>query len=135
MFNQRDIVVKIDAQMMISAHIQYAPMFHAAIKKQFNLMNGNSADGTPVSAHVQHLAAKELAEQTKMPEDNTIELKIGMDEEAKTVQERLTEQLARSVDLQLKRLSAGESIGNIQKIGISVENEIVDVEEIKDIDE
>ena len=135
MFNKRDIVVKIDAQMMISAHIQYAPMFHAAIKKQFNLMNGNSADGTPVSAHVQHLAAKELAEQTRMPEDNTIELKIGMDEEAKTVQERLTEQLARSVDLQMKRLSAGESIGSIQKIGISVENEIVDVEEIKDIDE
>ena len=134
MFNKRDIVVKIDAQMMISAHIQYAPMYHAAIKKQFNLMNGQSADGGPVSAHVQHLAAKELAEQTKMPEDNTIELKIGMSEESKTVQERLTEQLARSVDLQMARLHSGESIGEIQKIGISIDNEIVDVEEIKDLD-
>ena len=119
---------------MISAHIQYAPMYHAAIKKQFNLMNGQSADGGPVSAHVQHLAAKELAEQTKMPEDNTIELKIGISEESKTVQERLTEQLSRSVDLQMARLNAGELIGDIQKIGISVDNEIVDVEEIKDLD-
>ena len=129
MFNKRDIVVKIDAQMMISAHIQYAPMFHAARKKQFNLMNGNSADGTPVSAHVQHLAAKELREITEMPEDNSIELKIGISEEAKNVQDRLTEQLAKATDIQMKRLQAGESISAIQNIGISVDNEIIDVEE------
>ncbi len=128
MFNKRDVVVKIDAQMMISAHIQYAPMFHASVKKQFQLMNGSSADGTPVSAHVQHLAAKELREITEMPVDNTIELKLGMSDEAKSVQQQLTEQIARSVDLQMKRLEAGESISDVQSIGVNLDLEIVDVE-------
>ncbi len=128
MFNKRDIVTKIDAQMMISAHIQYAPMFHAAVKKQFQLMNGSSADGTPVSAHVQHLAAKELREIAEMPVDNTIELKLGMSDEAKSIQQQLTEQIARSVDIQEKRLMNGESIGDIQRIGVNLDN-VIDVEE------
>ncbi len=133
MFNKRDIVTKIDAQMMISAHIQYAPMFHAAVKKQFQLMNGTSAEGTPVSAHVQHLAAKELREITEMPVDNTIELKLGMSDEAKSVQQQLTEQIARSVDMQMKRLNAGHSIGDVQSIGIDLDKPIdVEPEDITD---
>jgi len=128
MFNKRDIVVKLDAQMMISIHIQYAPVFHKSMHKLIDLSNGISADGTPVSAHVQFLSAKELVEQTKMPEDNTIELKIGMSDEAKSVQEKLTEQLARSVDIQMKRLDAGESISDIQSIGISQDKEFIEAE-------
>jgi len=135
MFNQRPLVVKIDAQMMLSDHIQYAPMHHKMIAKLFQLANGSSADGTPVSAHVQFLSAREIVEITKIPEDNSIELKIGISDEAKTIQERLTEQLARSVDIQMKRLNAGELIGDIQKLNINLDNEIIEVDEIEIINE
>ncbi len=133
MFNKRDIVTKIDAQMMTSAHIQYAPMFHAAVKKQFQLMNGHSAEGTPVSSHVQHLAAKELREITEMPVDNTIELKLGMSEESKSIQQQLIDQISKSVDIQERRLRLGESIGDVQRIGVDLDKPIdIEPEDIVD---
>ena len=128
MYNNSKIVVKLDAQMMVAADIQYAPMRHKALMKQYELMNGQAADGMAVSAQVQHLAAKALYELTTPQESNNIELKIGMTDEAKTVQEQLTEQIKRSVDNQMDRLNAGESIGSVQKLGVSLEHIIIDVE-------
>jgi len=123
MYNKTDIVVKLDAQMMISAHIQYAPMFHAAVKKQFNLMNGNSADGGPVSAHVQHLAAKELREITEMPIDNTIELKIGQTDESKKSQGIMIAKMAEIAKNQQEMLRQGYSIEEVQKLNLTLDKE------------
>ena len=135
MFNKRDIVVKIDAQMMISAHIQYAPMFHAAVKKQFQLMNGNSADGTPVSAHVQHLAAKELREITEMPIDNTIELKIGQTDESKKSQGIMIAKMAEIAKNQQEMLRQGYSIEEVQKLNLTVDKEVDEEDAYIDIEE
>ena len=134
MYNKTDIVVKLDAQMMISAHIQYAPMFHAAVKKQFNLMNGTSADGGPVSAHVQHLAAKELREITEMPIDNTIELKIGQTDESKKSQGIMITKMQEIAKNQQELLKQGYSIEEVQKLNLVLESsddedDIIDVEE------
>ena len=135
MFNKRDVVVKIDAQMMISAHIQYAPMFHAAVKKQFQLMNGNSADGTPVSAHVQHLAAKELREIAEMPIDNTIELKIGQSDESKKSQGLMITKMAEIAQNQRELLKQGYSIEEVQKLNLVIEDESDEEEEYIDVNE
>ncbi len=135
MYNKTDIVVKLDAQMMIAAHIQYAPMFHAAIKKQFELMNGNGAHGIPVSPHVQHLAAKELAELTKMPVDNTIELKIGQSDEAKKNQSIMIKQMSDIAKNQQDLLRKGYSIEEVQKLNLKIEEANEDDDDILDIEE
>ncbi len=134
MYNKTDIVVKLDAQMMISAHIQYAPMFHAAVNKQFQLMNGNSADGSPVSAHVQHLAAKELREIAEMPEDNTIELKIGQSDDSKKSQGIMINKMAEIAKNQQELLRQGYSIEEVQRLNLVVE-EVDDEKEYIDIEE
>ncbi len=136
MFNQRPLVVKIDAQMMMSAHIQYAPMFHAAIKKQFSLMNGQSADGTPVSAHVQFLSAQSLCNLTAMPIDNTIELKIGQTDDARKSQGIMITKMAEIAKNQQDLLKKGYSIEEVQKLNLVVgsnddddDDDYIDVEE------
>jgi len=129
MYNGSKLVVKLDAQMMVSTHIQYAPMFHKSLMKQYELMNGQAADGMPVSAQVQHLAAKTLAELTMQPIEQKVELEIGLSDEAKSVQEQLTEQIRKATDMQLHRLSSGEKISTVQRLGISLESkDVIDVE-------
>ena len=119
MYNNTKMVVEIQKLLIVPAYITYQPMFHAAVKKQFDLMNGIGAKGDDkVSAHVQHLAAGKLAELTAMPEDNSIVLRVGLSDEAKSVQQGLMEQLARTADIQMQRLANGESITDVQKIGI-----------------
>ena len=51
MYNSSPTVVKIDTQMMLTTHIQYAPVFHKMIMKELELANGVAADGMPVSAN------------------------------------------------------------------------------------
>ena len=123
MYNSSKMVTEVQKLLIIPAYITYQPMYHAAIKKQFDLMNGIGAkEDDKVSPHVQHLAAGKLAELTAMPEDNSIELKIGMTDEAKSVQQGLMEQLARATDAQMASLAAGKSINDVQKIGISTDS-------------
>ena len=42
MYANSKLVVAIDKEMLIPIHLQYAPYFHAAVKKQFELMNGTT---------------------------------------------------------------------------------------------
>jgi len=84
-YNKNKIVVKLTGQMMIAAHLQYAPMFHAAIKKQFDLMNGKAApdkNGEPmtVTPHVQLQAAQGLADLVKAPEEAKLEIDINVNQ-------------------------------------------------------
>ena len=122
MYNSTRLVVEINKLLIIPSYITYQPLYHAAIKKQFDLMNGIGAkEDDKVSSHVQHLAASKLAELTEMPADNSIELKIGMTDDAKSAQQVLVDQLAIMGDIQMKRLEKGESIGEVQKLGLSAE--------------
>jgi len=131
MYNQSQLVVEIDKEMLIPVYLQYQPYFHAAVKKQFDLMNGKAApraDGTPqhVSPLVQMNAAKTLMEITAMPQEAKIDLTINKGEEELNIQRELNAQLAEMVKIQKSRLDSGESLDDVQKIGINVN--IIDAE-------
>lgn len=119
-FNKTEAVLKIDEQMFLADHLQYAPLRHYAIKKQYDLSMGRDANGNPVSPNVQHLAAAKLYDMVKVPEDKNIELKVGMTDEAKKVQLELIEQLAASAAAQKKAYEAGNDITDVQVIGINI---------------
>jgi len=125
MFNNSKLVVAVDKEMLIPVHIQYAPYFHAAVKKQFELMNGrgtaNGKDGKPmqVTPMVQHLAAKELATLTKQPEENKLSIDINPGAAAMSMQEEMNAQLKQLVKGQKERLDAGENILDVQVVDIN----------------
>lgn len=124
-YNKTELVTKISAQLMVPAYIQYAPMYHAAIKKQFDLMNGR-ASPTPdgelmvVSPKVQQEASKCLIEMLKMPEDNTLELKIGMSDSAMEMQKNLADSISRMAEAQMLQFKSGKSLGEVQKLHINI---------------
>lgn len=123
MYNASKLVAAIDREMLIPVHLQYAPYFHAAVKKQFEIMNGKAektADGKEqnVSPMVQHLAAKELATLTRQPEESKLDITINPGEAAISMQQQMNEQLAAIVTGQRKRLENGENIIDVQQIGI-----------------
>ena len=133
MFNSSKLVQEIDKEMLIPVYLQYQPYMHAAVKKQFDLMNGYAApkqDGTVqnVSPMVQHLAAKTLYEMTAMPQEAKIDLTISKGKEELDVQRELNMQLAEMVKIQKARLEAGESIDAVQQVGLTVCDDIIEGE-------
>ena len=133
MYNQSALVVKLDAQMMIGAHIQYMPYFHKTFEKQFNLMNGIDAQGRPVSAHVQHLAASKLYDMTKPPEDITMNLKIDQSDDAKASTEKMLSKMSELASNQQKLLEQGYTITDIQKLNFKHDEEFDDEAEYADL--
>lgn len=118
MYNSSKIVVEIDKQMIIPVYIQHNAYHHAAIKKQYDLMNGIDGEGGQVSAMVMHLAAKELALITKMPEDKTIELKIGMSDAAMAQQQEMNDNIAALVANQAAAFRRGDKTEELQRIHV-----------------
>ena len=117
-YNGSKLVIAIDKEMLIPVHLQYAAYFHASVKKQFELMSGKSAHGK-TTAMVEHLAAKELALLTAAPVDTKIDLKISPSDKAMDIQLEMNDQLKYIVAGQRARLEAGESIVDVQKLGVS----------------
>lgn len=121
MYNNSKLVRAIDKELLIPAHLQYAPYFHAAVKKQFSLMNGNGGldnqgEKMTVSPMVQHLAAKELALITKQPEETKIDIKVEQSDAMVASQNEMNVQLAALVDAQARRFRAGDDTADIQKV-------------------
>jgi len=132
MYNKSMLVQEIDKEMLIPFHLQYAPYAHAAVKKQYDLMNGRAApnaNGEPmtVSPMVQHLAAKSLFEMTSMPETAKLDITVNKSEEEITLQQQMNEQLAQLVKQQKARLDMGESLDSVQQIGVNF-NDAIEVE-------
>jgi len=115
MYNQSKLVVAIDKEMIVPVHIQYSAYRHFSIKKQYEL-----ASSSDVSAMVQHLAAKELYAMTKMPEDKTIELKVGASDAVLAQQQELNNHIAALVANQAAAFRRGEETASLQKIHIAV---------------
>jgi len=132
MYNSSKLVTEISKLLMVPVYITNAPVHLAMHKKLFDLSNGIGArEGDYVSPTVQMNAAIALMEATKMPEDKSIELKIGMSDEAKSVQLALTEQLSRLAASQVAQFKAGVALDKVQRIGVNV----VDVEVVEGSDE
>lgn len=130
MYNGSKLVVAIDKEMIIPVYVQYSAYRHAAINKQYQLMNGDDGHGGNVSAMVMHLASKELYAMTKMPEDNkTIELKVGMSDAAMAQQQEMNDTLASLVANQARMFASGMSAADVQKVhSIRVVEESIEAE-------
>ena len=127
MYNGSKLVQAIDKELLIPASLQYAPYFHSAVKKQYELMNGkagNDTDGDPikVTPMVMHLAAKELALITKQPEETKMSISVGPNAESLEMQSQMNEQLKVIIASQKARLEAGESIEDVQIIDINFDD-------------
>lgn len=115
-------VVAVQKLILVPVYISHAPIHNAMLKKLFDLSNGIGAKADDrVSPTVQMNAAIALRDATKMPEDNSVTLKIGMTDDATKIQQGLFEQLAMNSELQLAALRSGRSIGEIQRIGVSTD--------------
>jgi len=117
-FSTTKVATAIDKEMLIPAYLQYAPYYHAAIKKQFELLNGRSSSGANVTPMVEHLAAKELALLTAQPQEMTLNVTTSPSDAALSVQEEMNAQLKSLVSIQRDKLVAGEDITDVQVIGL-----------------
>lgn len=104
----------------IGPSITYAPLRHQVVQKYIELMNGKGADG-PCSATVQLNAAIALMDYIKVPEEMTINLNANLADEAKAVQQNLADQIENMAALMASRMANGESLKDIQKIGITID--------------
>ena len=109
----------------IGPSITYAPLRHQIVQKYMDLMNGKGADG-PCSPTVQLNAAIALMDYIKLPEEMTINLNAGITDEAKAVQQDLADQIKNMAALMSQRMANGESLKDIQKIGITIDSGVVD---------
>lgn len=126
-FNKTEAVLRIDAQMALAVSIEYAPYRQMAIMKLVNLTNGIASNpNTRVSAHVEHLSAAKLYDITKVPEDNTFKVEMGMSEKAIEVQKGLMKEVARMADAQFKAAESGMKLDDVQKLSLG--SDVVDVD-------
>lgn len=109
----------------IGPSITYAPLRHQVVQKYIELMNGKGADG-PCSPTVQLNAAIALMDYIKVPEEMTINLNANLADEAKAVQQNLADQIENMAALMASRMANGESLKDIQKIGIVVDSGVSD---------
>ncbi len=131
MFENSALVVSIKKDMMIPAYITYKPFFHESIMKQVSLMRGKGAnDDDRVSSHVQHLAASKLTDMLSMPEDNTIELKIGATDAVLEQQADMNSHLAALVAGQKAAFIRGDKTSELQKVHIKINEDesVIDAE-------
>ena len=127
MYASSKVVVEVQKLNMVSASITHRPLANQMLKKMTDLANGIGANPDDrVSPTVQLNAAIAVYEAVKMPEDNTMELKIGMSDSALSAQESLAEQLRRMADLQMRAFKDGKNLDDIQRISICVEATVED---------
>src|SRR5574344_380996 len=125
MYASTKVVVEVQKLNMVSASITHRPLANQMLKKMTDLANGIGANPDDrVSPTVQLNAAIAVYEAVKMPEDNTMELKIGMSDSYQSVQESLAEQLRAVAEAQMAALKAGKSLDEVQRIKIRTENAI-----------
>lgn len=127
MYAKTKMVQEIMVNSQIGVSVTYAPLQHQLIEKMLQLSNGQAAGGDRASATVQLNATLGLLDYIKAPEEQTINLKTGMDEESKAVSQNLADQIENMAKLQLQRHQNGESLTDVQQIDIVVDAEVKDV--------
>jgi len=126
MYSQTKLVTTIMRNVQIAPSIALAPTRNKAVEKLSELMEGRAAGGGYASPTVQLNAAMALLDYTKIPEDMTINLKTGMDDESKSIQRELAENLSRIAEAQMANFKKGRSISDVQKLNITIDAEVDD---------
>lgn len=137
MYNQNEIVMRLDAQMHVAASIQYAPYFHFSIKKQYDLARGIGAnEDDRVSPTVQHLAAAKLADLTAPATENTINVNVKQSENQFEYQKRMNANIENLIEIHKQGFRNGADIASLQKIHLEQHsvNAGEDEEEYEDAD-
>ena len=132
MYNSSALVTKLDAQMMLTVEIQYAPLFHSELMRQVRLADGISSNGMPVSANIQQVASAKVLDIVMPKESQEIHLKIGQSDDSKAAQEGMYVEMRRIAQNQQELLKAGHSIEEVQKLNMKIE--VVDEEELIEVD-
>jgi len=116
---------KIMEAVNIGPSVTYAPLRHQIVDKWLQLMNGKAADG-PASATVQLNATIALMEYIKVPEALQIQANHSMDDDSKAATQNLADEISRMATLMEQRHKGGASLGDVQRIGLVVEGEVID---------
>ena len=128
-YDRGKLVTAITADMIIQFSIQYAPARHKAMRKLIDLMDGKAAyEEQTVSPKVQMDSAIAVLDKTELPEDNIVQVKIGMDDEAKGIQNNLAAQMAKNAEIQLKMIEQGISLDEVQKLGLVNSDNTIEAE-------
>jgi len=121
MYSGSWLVQKIDEEMLMPVHMQYAAAFHKAMGVNMKMMMGDGgldADDNPipVTAMVRHLAAKTVLEVTRQPETAKIDIMIGQSDETLAVQERQAVALEQIIANQQVAFRKGNKAIDVQTI-------------------
>lgn len=118
-------VIEILSRSAIRADIEHRPLVNQLLKKLVDLSNGKGAKVDDyVSPTVQLNATLGALDYLKPPEDKTVDLKIGLNEEAIAMQQNLAAQIAASASAMRKQYENGGSLKAIQKVGITIDAEV-----------
>lgn len=120
-FRKSRLVVSILTMADVPLYLMFQGARYQAVQVLADMMMTAKYDKDRINA------ADKLLANVKPPENLNIELEVGMNQEAKSMQEQLNEQLMTVAANQKKMLDAGMKITDIQKLSIDV-NEIEDAE-------
>jgi len=128
-YNASALVNEIRKVSAIPIQLIHRNLLHEAILKQADLMTNPR-----VSPAVQQKASETLIRELKPIEDSTVNIKVGLDDEAKTQNRQLVDHIGKIALNQQKMLAAGMGIEEIQKLNVNIAHpdEVIDVEEEKD---
>ena len=127
MYANTKAVIEVQKLVMIGVHITHAPLRNQLLQKMVNLSNGVGAKPDDyVSPTVQLNATIAAYDAVKIPDDNSMELKIGMSDSAMDSQNNLAEQIGKMAEIQMKNFQAGKSLNEVQRLNIVHEAEAID---------
>jgi hypothetical protein len=134
-YNNRQLMKDIRAQRAVHTSIKFAHYNEWAIQKSYELANGISATGKAVSPTVEMLAAKNLYDMTKAPdeiESKQIQLEVGYSDKMMEQYQKMNDNMASIIANQKAAFGSGGNIADAQKIHYKKEK--ADIEEIQDAD-
>lgn len=121
-YNSSALVNEIRKVASISVKLIHRHVLHQAIQTSTELML------TAKSEMVRQKAAETLMRELKPEEDSNVNIKIGMDDEAKSQQAKLVDHIGKLAISQREMLAAGLKIEDIQKLNIVREEDIIDAD-------
>lgn len=121
-YAKKKTVVEIMKRSAIRDDVRLAPLRDKLLHKLVDLSNGKGAKPDDyVSPTVQLNATLGALDYLKPPEDKSIDLKIGYNEEAKAMQQSIAEQLAANAALMRQQFEAGRSLKEIQRVNVIID--------------
>jgi len=120
-FNATDLVNRIRQQSLVPLHLVNQGTTQLAINQLTHLMLNARSDVARVSA------ATALLKELRPPETQTVDLQIGLNDEARAAQEKQNAQLLDIAQNQRRLLEAGMALDDVQSIHIKKE-EVIEVD-------